>query len=379
MSFHVPKPFEMICKTHNCIVFFFSLSVMYSPTFNPTGDTDPTRKPTTRPTSSRPGRGDDNTEDDTPVPSPAAPADVPTRQTENPSYIMSDHVGKVIDATKLQSVVTDGFESGKLDGRFPWSTSMNNPWTLSSVGARSGSFSAASPDNVPPGTRSELSLGINTLNGGALYYDVKPGVELPRSRLHINLDGASKIGYTFPREWTQGSLSIPPGEHGVTFQVWAPEGSDGSAGAGVVLVDDVSFYPTILEDFESGRITAKNAEFAGNPWSLDATSGGAGGCLKSPRLSGPNTSSKFKVTVEVPPRGGDLKFEYRSTVMMPKDKCMVRVNGVIVAMISSATAGWEALTRGLSPGTSTVEFEYTSVTGGEGSMWLDNIRITPRG
>ncbi|EJK68497.1 hypothetical protein THAOC_10314 [Thalassiosira oceanica] len=345
-----------------------------NPTFNPTGDTKPTRRPTTRPLS----RGeDDGSEDDTPVPSPAAPANLPTRQTDNLGYI------KLIDATSLQGVVTDGFESGKLDGRFPWSTTESYPWTVSSDGARSGAYSAASPVDLPPGSKSELHLGINAPQGGALFYDVKPDVMMPRSGFYINLDGTSKKGYTFPKDWAQGSISIPPGEHGVTFQVTAPdvEGPVESSSSGVVRIDDVSFYPTILEDFEGGRIRTKNAEFAGVPWSLDATSGGADGsstCLKSPALFGSNSSSKFKITVEVPPMGGDLAFEYWSTVWMPEDKFMVKINHTVVTTVSSSTLGWESVTRGLPPGTSTVEFEYATMIGGEGSVWLDNIRVTPR-
>ncbi|EJK58566.1 hypothetical protein THAOC_21299, partial [Thalassiosira oceanica] len=397
------------------------------PTFNPTGDTEPTeRKPTRQPTT-RPegwdisrddGNGDDSEDEVISVPSPAAPAgssapspaapadtsvpslaapavtavpaptapaDVPTTpQTNNPSYIISDNVVQLIDATSLQGVVTDGFESGKLDGRFPWSTTESYPWTVSSDGARSGTYSAASPVDLPPGSKSELHLGINTPQGGALYYDVKADVMFPWSGFYINLDGTSKKGYTFPMDWgRRGSISIPPGEHGVTFQVMAfdVEGPAESSSSGVVRIDDVSFYPTILEDFEGGRIRAKNAEFAGVPWSLDATSGGADGsstCLKSPALFGSNSSSKFKITVEVPPMGGDLAFEYRSTVQMPKDKFMVKINHTVSKMVSSPTSRWESFERGLPPGTSTVEFEYATMTGGEGSVWLDNIRITPR-
>ena len=207
---------------------------------------------------------------------------------------------------------------------------------------------------------------------------------MPRSGFFVNLDGASNKGYTFPKDWVRGSISIPPGEHGVTFQVKAPDyaGLDPSSRSGVVLIDDVSFYPAILEDFEGGRITVKNAEFAGTPWSLDATSGGADGsstCLKSPTLFGSNASSKFKITVDVPSMGSDLSVEYRSKVWMPEDKFLVKINGNTVAMVSSPTAGWESIDRGLPPGTSTVEFEYATVTGGKGSVWLDNIRITPRG
>jgi len=357
------------------------------PTFNPTENTDPTRRPTTRPDGWTMSGGDgdgDGSEDGTPVPSPAAPADVPTTpQTDNPSYIISDYVVQLIDATSLQGVVTDGFESGKLDGRFPWSTTESYPWTVSSDGARSGTYSAVSPDDIPPGNKSELHLGINTFLGGALYYDVKSDVRMPRSGFFVKLDGTTKKGFTFPKDWAQGSMSIPPGEHGVTFQVMAPDvmGADELSSPGVVRVDDVSFYPAILEDFEGGRIAVKNAEFAGTPWSLDATSGGADGsstCLKSPTLFGSNASSKFKITVDVPSRGSDLAFEYRSKVWMPEDKFVVKINGNTVALVSSPTSGWESIERGLPQGTSTVEFEYATVTGGKGSVWLDNIRITPR-
>mmetsp|Transcript_2857 Transcript_2857/g.6585 ORF Transcript_2857/g.6585 Transcript_2857/m.6585 type:complete len:166 (-) Transcript_2857:63-560(-) len=158
-------------------------------------------------------------------------------------------------------------------------------------------------------------------------------------------------------------------------------GADELSSPGVVRVDDVSFYPAILEDFEGGRIAVKNAEFAGTPWSLDATSGGADGsstCLKSPTLFGSNASSKFKITVDVPSRGSDLAVEYRSKVWMPEDKFVVKINGNTVALVSSPTSGWESIERGLPQGTSTVEFEYATVTGGKGSVWLDNIRITPR-
>ena len=209
---------------------------------------------------------------------------------------------------------------------------------------------------------------------------------MPRSGLYINLDGTSKMGYTFPQDWAKSSMSIPPGEHGVTFEVMASEdeGPDESSGSGVVRIDNVSFYPALFEDFEGGRITAKNAEFAGTPWSLDDTSGGADGsstCLKSPTLSGRNSSSKFKITVEVPPMGGNLAFEYRTTVWMPEDKFVVKINDNPTVMAGSPTAGWKSvmMARGLPPGTSTVEFEYATMIGGKGSVWLDNIWITPRG
>ena len=375
----IAKLFESTCKLILTIFSGFSLFSLYSPTFNPTEDTRPTRGPTSQPTARPEGSPDS-------IPSPAAPANVPTRQTDSPSYTVSDNgIVQLFDGTSLQDVLTDGFESGKLDGRFPWSTTESYPWTLSSDGARSGTYSAASPNDIPPGSKSELHLAINTSQGGALYYDVKPNVRMPRSGLFVNLDGMQKRGYASPNDWAQDFLSIPPGEHGVTFEVMAPDVKDidKSSYSGVVRIDNVSFYPTLFEDFEGGRITAKNAEFAGTPWSLDGTDGtdGSSTCLKSPTLSGRNSSSKFKITVEVPPMGGNLAFEYRTTVRMPEDKFVVKINDNPTVMAGSPTAGWKSvmMARGLPPGTSTVEFEYTTVNGGEGSAWLDNIRITPRG
>ncbi|KAL7526932.1 hypothetical protein ACHAXR_001716, partial [Thalassiosira sp. AJA248-18] len=285
-------------------------------------------------------------------------------------------VTTAIDATALTHVVTDGFENG-LTGGFPWHTSPELPWSTTQVDKSEGSFSAQSHP-VGSGDKSDLHVAIQSKHGGTLYFDFRPDVKMPYSGCYINIDNESKVGYTYPREWMALTLSIPPGSPIVMFRAWAPnigKPASNPKESGTVFLDNVSFMPSLFENFEGDGVLEWNTvKFEGKQWGFDSTKFYEGkASFRSPTL-GAKGKSSMKFEVIVPRYGADVNFYFYSGVASPQDKFVFKINNVMVKQSTTATEKWEQFTMALVPGTHDLEWVWEA-GGGTGAVWIDNIGI----
>jgi len=177
------------------------------------------------------------------------------------------------------------------------------------------------------------------------------------------------------------------------FRAWSPNfslpPSGGNAVSHTILIDSVSFMPTIAEGFEDGELQLGTAAtFTGvGAWEMDSSHAYEGSIsLRSP-IVGTGQSSTLKLEVSVPSKGSILTFWHHSSVWMPVDAFSFKINGNIVLRITQPQAGWQQFTIALpSAGTKAIlEWSYERQSNeklsdhpGEKKVWIDDIKIIPR-
>ena len=251
---------------------------------------------------------------------------------------------------------------------------------------KEGTYSARSAP-VTKGEHSDLHVAISSPLGGVLYYYLKTDVQMPHSGCYVNVDGFSETGYTYrSKDWMELNLSIEPGDHVIMWRAWSPAVSLSSTpvASGTIFLDEVSFQPVLIEGFEEGRLLWNSMTFIGfGEWTFDNSNASQGSSsFRSPSLqAGEYSVLSFEVTA--PKRGSVLTFWYQASVWMPQDNFIFSINGKPVILRESPSPGWESFGVALTPGTSTLRWEYNKKSdvgthGGEGAVWLDEISIKPR-
>ena len=337
----------------------------YSTTINPTDiptSKPTTSKPTLRPTTSRP------------TPKPTA------------QYTIPPVVKVTIDASKFTTSIYDGFEKG-LTAVWPWVTSSDLPWSTDASDAFAGSLSARSSPVAKGGDESNLHIAIKSARGGVIAFWIKSDVQMPYSSCYINIDGVSKEGYTYPtNEWESVTIPIPAGQHVLMFRVWKPNFvvPGGNHVSHTIRVDSVSFTPTIIEEFEGGKLQFDSEmSFIGGTWEFDSTVAYNGtSSMRSP-LIGDGRSSTMKLETSVPSEGSIITFWYKASVFMPIDKFVFKINGQPRIEVPAESV-WKQFTTVLSAGEATIEWSYVRSTAqqikhpGEGRVWIDDIQVIPK-
>jgi hypothetical protein len=327
---------------------------------------NPTELPTSRPT---------------PKPTTRKPTLKPTAQ-----YTIPPVVKVTIDASKFTTSIFDGFDQG-LSTVWPWVTSEDLPWSTDATDVFAGSHSARSSPVVKGGDESNLSVAIKSIHGGVVTFWVKSDVQMPYSGCHINIDGVSKAGFTYPtNQWEKLTLPITAGQHVLMFNVWKPNFvvPGGNQHSHTIRIDSVSFTPTIVEGFEGEKLQFDSEmSFIGGKWEFDSNIAYNGtSSMRSP-LIGNGQSSTMKLELSAPSEGGIISFWYKASVWMPIDKFVFKINGQERIEVPTDSA-WKQFTTVLSAGETTIEWSYVRNTAqqvehpGEGRVWIDDIRVIPK-
>jgi len=320
---------------------------------------------------------------ETSVPTPAQPTQKPTsgKPTLKPTakYTVPPVVSSAIDARQFTDEVTDGFENG-LDGVFPWSTSVDKPWTIDKTNYNQGIASAKSSP-VTKGETSDLYVAVNSDHGGTFFFSMKSDVQMPYSGFYVNVDDKSQLGYTYPTpNWVDQTVTVQPGQHVLMFRTWAPSVSSSSStkSSGTVNIDKVSFQPHLLENFESQKLSWKSLVFVGAEWTFDSTNPHGGTVsLRSPTLSS-GQSSKMSFEFTTSTKGSSLEFWYKANIFS-SDKFSFLIDGYAVLDVTSSTGEWKSLSKSLAPGKHTIEWKFVKSGSGSSAVWIDDIRILPIG
>jgi hypothetical protein len=302
-------------------------------------------------------------------------------------YIPPPDVSLAIDATGITKEIKDGFEDG-ISGTWPWVTTEALPWIINSDDKTEGQFSVRS-HAVESGEKSDLSVAIQSSYGGVMYFDFKTDVKMPYSGCYINIDGESKVGYTFPKEdWLQKTLAISEGEHVVMFRAWAPTLSSPATPSDVsntIALDNVSFMPNLLEDFEGGKLAWGNdMKFEGQNsfWRFDWNKAHTGKvAIRTPSSLNDGQSTAMSYEVFVPRRGSTLSFWYFCQAAKPFDSLAFKVDGMVVLEVTEIKEEWEEYTQNLTPGTHKLSWHYERLDSsgehpGDSGFWIDDIKIT---
>ena len=394
---HATSPYQFATAQECCDNALFDYCFCMKKT-NPYADVEKACKPSPAPTakpSPAPTAGETLKPTTVPssMPSTSEPTNKPTTRmpTSRPTikYTIPPVVKTTIDASHFTTEMFDGFEKGLTT--WPWVTTPDMPWSTHSSDKYEGNFSARSHP-VKQGEESDLHIAIKSTNGGVINFWMKSDVQMPFSGCYINVDGASKKGYTYPtNEWAAVSLPIPEGQHIVMFRVWSPSlnlpPTGGDAVSHTISIDSVSFMPTISENFEEGKLQwGSDMIFTGNgAWEFDSSYAHKGSTsLRSPVI-GAGQSSTLKLEASVPRRGSTLTFWYHAEVWMPVDSFSFKLNGNAMLHITTPESGWKQFTIALPPGIAIIEWTYSRSSNeklsdhpGEKRVWIDEIQIVPR-
>lgn len=328
----------------------------------------------------------DTTEDDpvhTPLPTSSRPTPKPISQKPTPEptekYTLPAVVVSAIDARHLTDEVSDGFEKG-INGVWPWSTTPDTPWTIDKINFKEGTASAKSAP-ISQGVSSDLYVAVNSDHGGTFFFSLKSDVQMPFSGFYVNVDSKSKMGYTFPTtDWRDLSLSVEAGQHVLMFRTWVPSlsASASATSTGTVNIDDVSFVPHLIEDFESDTYAWKQLEFTGGDWIHDTSKAHGGSVsLRSPALSaGEEAVMSFEFTTST--KGSSIEFWYYGDIA-DRDGFSFMIDGYSVLAVTSSTGAWKMQSKSLVPGTHTIEWKVVKGGQGKTAVWMDDIRIMPMG
>jgi len=356
-----------------------------TPTHVPSTNTTPrptSHAPTTQPTTRAP----------TPKPITIPPTKKPTSSPT--TYTLPPVVNSAINANKITSVIEDDFERSSLEGGFPWHTSTDFPWSIVATEKNSGSKSARSSP-VGRGEQSDLHIAISSPLGGALYFYLKTEVQMPHSGCYVNIDGFSKTGYTYSTNgWVDLDLEIEPGDHVVMWRAWSPDVNlpNPSSVSNTIYLDEVSFQPKLIEDFEGNKLLWKNSieQLGSGIWSFDRNKSKEGtSSFRSPNDLEVGQKSRLTFVTTVPRRGSVLTFWYDASVSSTFDRFTFEIKGENnaeadkVLVKEALSPGWESYGVALQPGQNTLVWEYEKLSNapshpGEGAVWIDNISIIPR-
>lgn len=350
-----------------------------------------TEAPTPKPSTSQPSTPKlaDETSNPTELPT-SKPTSKPTtrKPTLKPTaqYTIPPVVKVTIDASKFTTSIFDGFDQG-LSAVWPWITSEDLPWSTDATDVFAGSHSARSSPVVKGGDESNLSVAIKSIHGGVVTFWVKSDVQMPYSGCHINIDGVSKAGFTYPtNQWESLTLPMTAGQHVLMFNVWKPNFvvPGGNQHSHTIRVDSVSFTPTIVEGFEGEKLQFDSEmSFIGGKWEFDSNIAYNGtSSMRSP-LIGNGQTSTMKLETSVPSEGGIISFWYKASVWMPIDKFVFKINGQERIEVPTDSV-WKQFTTFLSAGQTTIEWSYIRNTAqqvehpGEGRVWIDDIQVIPK-
>lgn len=190
------------------------------------------------------------------------------------------------------------------------------------------------------------------------------------------------MGYTFSfSEWRDLTVNVDAGQHVLMFRTWVPSIASGASTttSGTVYVDNVSFQPILIENFEKETLAWPAAEFVDNMWIYD-TSNSHGGIksLRSPSLSsGDSATLSFEFTTSS--KGFTVEFWYDSK-LNGGDKFEFKIDGYTVLEKSTGGGNWFMQSKSLIPGTHKLEWKFIKSGGAaDSTVWIDDIRIRPIG
>ncbi len=141
----------------------------------------------------------------------------------------------------LPALIFENFESGGLT-LYPWETSGNADWFVTTTDAYEGTHSVRSGDIIDS-EASVLELTLDVLAAGNIEFYYRVESEAEYDYLHFAIDGAEQGSWSGTVPWTLASFAVGAGPH--TFTWTYDKDSSVSTGADCAFVDFVVF-PTIV-------------------------------------------------------------------------------------------------------------------------------------